>query len=165
MTNDDLDKKLREAGRRLREEAYPLALVGAGKPKRRWPRRSLAGAALVALLLALVVARPSFSPEAPRPAGPAASIGKTLLVHPPERAPIHPSGDPICAVLLAEDARSSIRVFLDETEVTSLAERYDQVILLEPPWPLPPGPHLLRLEITGDDGASLGESSWILFAL
>ncbi len=161
--HEDLDRDLREAGRRLRE-AYPPGLAGGGRGRRPWPKRSLAAAACLLCLALLLAARSFLREETPHPA-PVPSIGSALLVHPAETAPIHPPGEPICALLSAESARSSVRVFLDETEMTSLAERHDQVILLEPPWPLPPGPHLLRFEIEDNDGALLGEPSWILFVL
>lgn len=70
----------------------------------------------------------------------------------------------ICATLDPPLAGESLRLRLDERDVTAASELAPDFVLFTSPDPLEPGPHLVALVVEDRGGARLEERHWIVMA-
>ncbi len=168
--NGITEQDLKQEGERVLGSAPPDLEARLGRAVRR--DRTIRIRAAVAALAAILLIGGYILTRAPgqRSSPESAALGtpdylNVALISPPEESPIHLDGEPICAAIYPPLLNGVVRVYFDEQDLTSIAERNDHFIILDPPRETAAGPHLLRLELIDQEGKLRGEPTWVIYIL
>lgn len=168
--NSDWEKQITEEGKRLRNESFPPELEESLRTignRRLHPRVRRGGLVAIGTALLLIASLTFMRGVVHRDHRIDLQMSNTRvsLITPSRLTPVRSPDEPICAAIYPPLSEGAVRVFFDEQDVTTVAERNESFVILDLPELTRPGSHLFRLEIMDRDGNIVGESSWLIYTL
>lgn len=135
----------------------------AGRPRHAWARSprlawSVASASVAALIVAVYLGALS-----PAPAPPGRAIG-VAPVMPVDNSIVGAGDVQIVASIEPAIEGGLVRLFLDDRDVTGLAEVAEGYVFYSPDEPLDEGEHIVTIQVRDSSGAMLRDFSWLFRA-
>ncbi len=178
------DARLEEALSELRQVELPpfyrarlLARVRAARGRSPWAERlrspqfawSVTAVSVAALVVVAVMIGTRGSPPgtAVPVAGPTSAYASTLIepVMPADNSVVGVGDVEIVAAIEPPVAGALIRLFVDEVDVTGLAEVTDSYVMYSPGESLTEGEHIITIEIRDASGVTVKDASWLFYAM
>ncbi len=189
--NDESVRKVEELLEELEPVELPpfyrarlLARLRRGAPAGRWTERAgnarvawtIAAVSVAALVVVLLVARPGVGPTpgtapsgAPTPgtapSGASSFASSIEPVMPVDNAVVSSSDVEIVAAIYPPIENGIVRLYVDETDVTGLADVTDEYVMYSPGRPFEEGEHIVTIEVRDGTGRTLRNISWLFYTL
>ncbi len=152
---------------RLRAGSRAASAGGAWKERLLSPRLAWAVAGVCVAALVLVMAGGRRLPEPPVPAVPGVSVVQAGIdpVTPADNSVIGAEDVEIVAAIYPPVERGVVRLYVDEVDVTGLAEVTGSYVMYSPAGEFEEGEHIVTIEIRDRSGAKLSDVSWLFYTL
>ena len=132
------------------------------EPKLAW---SVAGACVVALVLVVLYAGRTPSPSTPIAPGVQVVDASIDPVMPADNSVVGAGDVEIVAAIYPPVEGGIVRLYVDERDVTGLAEVTESYVMYSPPERFEEGEHIVTIEITDGSGLKLKDVSWLFYTL
>jgi hypothetical protein len=152
---------------RLKAKARAAAGSRTWAERLRSPQLAWAVAGVCVVALVIVYASMDRSAPIPTPAVPGVSAASANIdpVTPIDNSVIGAGDVEIVAAIYPPIEQGTIRLYVDEVDVTGLAEVTDSYVMYSPPEKLEEGEHIITIEIRDGTGAMLRDTSWLFYTL
>lgn len=150
-----------------------LAKIRAASETSAWRERlrapalawSVAGACIVALVLVVLYTGRTHSPSTPM--APSIQIADASIdpVMPADNSVVGAGDVEIVAAIYPPIEGGIVRLYVDERDVTGLAEVTESYVMYSPPERFEEGEHIVTIEITDRSGLKLKDVSWLFYTL
>jgi hypothetical protein len=175
-SDEKVERLLRELGpaelppfytERLRAKVRAAASSGSWVERLRSPQLAWAVAGVCVAALVIVFAGIDRGTQPPVPATPGVSVVSANI------DPVTPAGNSvvgagdveIVAAIYPPIEQGTVRLYVDEVDVTGLAEVTGSYVMYSPPERLEEGEHIITIEIRDGTGTMLRDTSWLFYTL
>jgi len=140
---------------------------GGWREKLRSPQLAWAVAGVSVVALVLVVVGMSGDAPAPVPLVPGAAIAQAGIdpVTPADNSVVGAGDVEIVAAIYPPIESGIVRLYVDETDVTGLADVTDSYVMYSPHEDLSEGEHIITIEIQDESGRRLKDVSWLFYTM
>jgi len=150
-----------------------LAKIRAASERPAWRERlrepalawSVAGACVIALVLVVVYTGRTPSPSTPIAPGIQIAAASIDPVMPADNSVVGAGDVEIVAAIYPPIEGGIVRLYVDERDVTGLAEVTESYVMYSPVERLEEGEHIVTIEITDGSGLKLKDASWLFYTL
>jgi hypothetical protein len=152
---------------RLKARVQAASGDGSWRARLRSPQLAwaVAGACIVALVV--IVTSIDRGAQVPMPPAPIANIAQSGIdpVTPADNSVVGAGDVEVVAAIYPPIEQGVVRLYVDEMDVTGLAEVTGSYVMYSPPEKLEEGEHIITIEIQDGTGRKLRDVSWLFYTL
>ena len=152
---------------RLQATARAASTGSTWAQRLRAPRLAGAGAGACVVALVLIVVNTDRGGPVPVPVAPGVSIAQANIdpVTPADNSVVGADDVEIVAAIYPPVERGIVRLYVDEMDVTGLAEVTGSYVMYSPAEKFEEGEHIITIEIQDGSGRKLRDVSWLFYTL